>query len=308
MSPEWDIGLLDKTSAALEASCPSCQAYLHSYASVCFGCGHERGSGYLPIFGQWTAIATAPIHELRRSEYLGDEVQSLVNSGNSEPDIRRKLWLALRGATGYSWPSSLATNFNYMGGLSSAPHGEYIHLGYVDGRIVFDGDRSGTRLASVKPSAVLAIAPYGTLDEVLGGRTFGFMAGGAIVLQSVQPTEGGAFKFVFADDLRVWRLAFVGNRTGLTDKRYGFEFYQKASWLIGQMCISKEAEAEWDLGPAAYAESLGFEVPDEAEGEESERALVDGEGQDSKVCPDCAETVKAAARICRFCRHEFSPE
>ena len=28
----------------------------------------------------------------------------------------------------------------------------------------------------------------------------------------------------------------------------------------------------------------------------------------TKVCPDCAETVLAAARICRFCRHEFKPE
>jgi hypothetical protein len=27
-----------------------------------------------------------------------------------------------------------------------------------------------------------------------------------------------------------------------------------------------------------------------------------------KVCPQCAETVKAAARICRYCRHEFPPE
>lgn len=26
----------------------------------------------------------------------------------------------------------------------------------------------------------------------------------------------------------------------------------------------------------------------------------------SKKCPDCAEMVKADARICRFCRHEFS--
>ncbi len=28
---------------------------------------------------------------------------------------------------------------------------------------------------------------------------------------------------------------------------------------------------------------------------------------DTKACPDCAETVQAAARICRFCRYEFFP-
>jgi hypothetical protein len=26
-----------------------------------------------------------------------------------------------------------------------------------------------------------------------------------------------------------------------------------------------------------------------------------------KICPDCAESVQQAARICRFCGHEFAP-
>jgi hypothetical protein len=27
----------------------------------------------------------------------------------------------------------------------------------------------------------------------------------------------------------------------------------------------------------------------------------------TKTCPRCAETVKSAARVCRFCGHEFEP-
>lgn len=31
----------------------------------------------------------------------------------------------------------------------------------------------------------------------------------------------------------------------------------------------------------------------------------DAPGADTKDCPQCAETVRGAAKICRFCRHEF---
>lgn len=39
-------------------------------------------------------------------------------------------------------------------------------------------------------------------------------------------------------------------------------------------------------------------------------AVLDGRDdlERTKVCPDCAETVKADAKICRFCRHDFANE
>lgn len=44
----------------------------------------------------------------------------------------------------------------------------------------------------------------------------------------------------------------------------------------------------------------------EASDPPSRAALTPAATQGTKVCPQCAEEVKAAARICRFCRHEFT--
>jgi hypothetical protein len=37
------------------------------------------------------------------------------------------------------------------------------------------------------------------------------------------------------------------------------------------------------------------------------RLLMRDRGEPMKICPDCAEPVQAAARICRYCRYEFEP-
>jgi len=35
--------------------------------------------------------------------------------------------------------------------------------------------------------------------------------------------------------------------------------------------------------------------------------LVDDDAPSTKVCPDCAETVVASARVCKHCRYRFAP-
>jgi hypothetical protein len=40
----------------------------------------------------------------------------------------------------------------------------------------------------------------------------------------------------------------------------------------------------------------------------SVRVVRRGSPRSEKVCPDCAETVKSEARVCRFCGHQFDAE
>jgi Superinfection immunity protein/Uncharacterised protein family UPF0547 len=66
-------------------------------------------------------------------------------------------------------------------------------------------------------------------------------------------------------------------------------------WVVGFIvaCTPKR-EREEDWAPVEAEPPHEYEHYDHSE-------------PDTKTCPACAETVKAAARLCRFCRYEFEP-
>jgi hypothetical protein len=322
------IADLDTVSSAEEGKCPACQGYLHMYASECFGCGHDRGSAYETNIAKLTMILDA-----RSAEDLCESVGvrvifSMIKDAEEERaeerakegwpppedpvhDVAVRLWAyeALRvhpfvpciGALPqWSIPTS---KVKYLGGLEYAPHEENAQLLWQDGRVRLIGDRSRQVLADIDPARVLGVSAQGTLDEVLGGATFGFYSGGAMFMQSMQPTEGGALKIVFVDEEGVWRAALIGNRTGLTDKRFSFRAYQAWTTTIGYLCQYAAGRREIRETPEKYAAELGIITgADDQLGEQPQ------ELEDTKICPDCAETVKSAAKICRYCRHSFSVE
>ncbi len=56
--------------------------------------------------------------------------------------------------------------------------------------------------------------------------------------------------------------------------------------------------------PAAASGSTSDGVREE-EAVDAEVGIANTRSDDYKTCPDCAEQVRAAARVCRFCRYEF---
>lgn len=79
---------------------------------------------------------------------------------------------------------------------------------------------------------------------------------------------------------------------------------------------AEERNALWmedpDAAVAAYEQRRGVDVSvllghGEAESADSEDVGRAEDDTGTKVCPECAETVQAAARVCRFCGYRFAP-
>ena len=94
------------------------------------------------------------------------------------------------------------------------------------------------------------------------------------------------------------------------------DFGDQAVWgivafgLAGLAFFGARSKRREDLQRAEErAALLSLRAPEVAPpAAESRRSAAEARLDLTKVCPDCAETVKADAKICRYCRHDFTQD
>jgi hypothetical protein len=130
------------------------------------------------------------------------------------------------------------------------------------------------------------------------GAKYGFIAGGVIgAVISVQLTHPSGAEFawglVFGPLCGAGAFAAIPLLTSVW-----LLLLHMVSQLSGAARAPVESDRDDDESPSA---PTAAPVPTPV------RAARTAAGNE-RVCPDCGESVKATARICRFCRYEFSSQ
>lgn len=244
-------------------------AFMHPYASACFACGEERGSGLWRRVQEWTAIQERPIDELLQDPFLGALAASTPIIDAQSTDARRRFYIAGRVGdfTETEWAfAGKFDRFNYLGGIEARPHPEYARMLHSDGVVTWVADRDGKQITSFRLDRLLSLSAYPTVRELVAARTFGIYGDHLALFNSTKPVvaKGGALRFIFADHDGIWRTAGMGNRTGFTDSVWTFDLVASVAELMGLYTRWWTAIAEAKRGPLEHARDLGFEIDDSA--------------------------------------------
>jgi len=113
----------------------------------------------------------------------------------------------------------------------------------------------------------------------------------------------------FREWLEIWLETAQGHLSEWADYQRGLvqQIGDEQAQTIADTLATPRVQAVLESIKDALREqlrALGATPLDEVE--TNDAAVSDfSAGEDTKVCPDCAEEVKAAARVCRFCRYRF---
>lgn len=184
---------------------------------------------------------------------------------------------------------------NYMGGHPDIPKHGAIEVGRTN---VGRAASSREALVFYKGSRALTIVPLQSITGVRFGREFRRSAGGALVGYVLLGALG----------------AVIGGRRQ-QDNTLGIQFDKNgvSVEILFEKCLPEDYSVlvyltttpSVDSSSAPPVEQLDVNATTPLQAIHPSPSGIAQPADELKKCPDCAEMVRAEARVCRFCRHEF---